>query len=251
MNVEINGEKLTLPLCSCGKCIIRRNRDGNRNSKYPYNRNMGSTYTNAFQKKGKGLSAPYFNRSIRNGFDGKYKEHLTSGLMSTMKFDFKPFLIKLDPNRGDNIDLENTPFYGRSTYGFNFPSWGAASSGNGPKDKLPLISVPFRGDSNYLENYKPFDEDGYKNSPQFKQYASIAFRGRILNDSNNMESYQGRNNPFSMEKPKKYNKEKGIIIPADYPKEFGSTYGGSFGEFNNNCELANYLKKSGMKNLEL
>jgi len=251
MNVEIDGENLTLPFCSCGKCIIRRDRDGNRGTKYPYNRTMGTTYTNAFQRKGKGISAPYFNRSIRNGFDGKYKEHLTSGLLSTMKFDFKPFMIKLDPSRREINDFENTPFYGRSTYDCNFPSWGGASSGNGPKEKLPLIPVPFRGGSNYTDNYKPFDDDGYKISPEMKQFASIAFRGRILNDPNGRESYQGRINPFSMEKPKKYDKERAIILPADYPKEFNSTYGGSFGPFNSGCELANHLRKMGRTNLEL
>lgn len=250
MNVEINGEKLTVPFCSCGKCIIRRNRDGNRNSKYPYNRKMGTTYTNAFQKKDKGLSAPYFNRSLRNGFDGKYKQHLTSGLMSTMKFDFKPFMIKLDLDRLPNKEMENTPFYGRSTYGTNFPSWGSPSSGNGPKDKLPLISVPFKGNSNYDDSYKPFDED-YRTSPKCLIPCSMEFRGRILNDPNQRESYQDRKNPFSMEKPKKYDIEKTLIIPAEYPKEFNSTYGGSFGDLNSNCELANYLRKSGMSNLEL
>ena len=249
MNVEINGEQMIVPLCSCGKCILRRNRDGNRSSKYPYNRNLGSTYTNSFQKKGKGNSAPYFNRSVRNGFDGKYKEHLTSGLMSTMKFDFKPYLIKLDPNRGDNLDLESTPFYGRSTYDSNFPSWGGASSGSGPKPKLPLIPVPFRGGSNYTDNYRPYDE--HKNSPELTQFSSLGFNGKILNNSNGRESYKPVDKPFNMENQKKYDKERAVILPADYPKEFGSTYGDSFGNFKSDCELANFLKKSGMKNLEL
>jgi len=249
MNVEINGEKLTVPICSCGKCIIRRNRDGNRNSKYPYNRKMSSTYTNSYQKKGKGLSAPFLNRSIINGFDGKYKEHLTSGLMSTMKFDFKPYLVKMNPNQGDGNGIENTPFYGRSTYGSNFPSWGEASSGNGPKDKLPFIPVPFRGGTNYSDNYRPFDNA--KHSPCLIQGSSLGFNGKILNDSNKRESYQDLGRPFSMEKPRKNDKEKAVIIPADYPKEFGSTYGSSFKGLNSDCELANYLKKSGLKNLEL
>lgn len=251
MNVEINGEKLTVPLCSCGKCIIRRNRDKNRLTKYPYSNFMGTTYSKAYVRKDKELSAPYLNRSLRNGFDGKFREHLTSGLISTMKFDFKPFMIKLDPKRGENNDFENTPFFGRSTYGCNFPSWGAASTGNGPKDKLPLISVPFRGGSNYNDSYKTFDEDGYKNSPEIKQFASINFRGRILNDSNGRESYQGLNNPFSMEKPKKYDIEKGAFLPATYPKDLGSTYNESFGDFKDSCELRGYLKKKGMNKLEL
>ena len=248
MNVEINGEKKTVPLCTCGKCIIRRNRDGNRNSKYPYNRKMGTTYGGDFVKKGKGLSATFLNRSVRNGFDGKYKEHLTSGLMSTMKFDFKPYLVKNNPNQGDGFDKDQSPFMGRSTYGSNFPSWGGASSGNGPKEKLPFIEVPFRGGSNYSDNYKNFDP---QNTGILRQGSSLGFNGKKLNDSNARESYQGLETPFSMEKPKKTDKEKAVIIPADYPKEFGSTYGNSYGGYDSNCDLAVYLKKSGMKNLEL
>lgn len=248
MNIEINGEKLTVPFCSCGKCIIRRNRDLNRNPKYPYNSKMSTTYNNSFQKKDKGLSAPYFNRSLRNGFDGKFKQHLTSGLMSTMKFDYKPFMIKLDSKNIPN-NFENTPFYGRSTYGCNFPSWGSPSSGNGPEEKLPLISVPFNGISNYDDSYKPLE--GYKNSPKIVIPSTMAFRGRMLYNPNARESYRDLKNPFSMEKPKKYDKERTLLIPADYPKEFDSTYKGSYGDLNSYCELANYLKKSGMTRLEL
>jgi len=259
MNIELNGEKLTVPFCSCGKCIIRRDRNGNRGTKYPYNKNMGSTYNKTHDLKGKGLSALYFNRSIRNGFEGSYKEHLTAGLMSTMKFDFKPFLIKLDNSRLENQNLEQTPFFGKSTYSANFPSWGGASSGNGLKEKLPIINVPFRGNSNYLENHKKFEEENYRYlSPNLKQHSTLEFKGKILNDSNFKESYK----PFEKEKtyylnpdrPKKADKEKAVIIPADYPKSgnFGSTYGLNFKDsLNTDCELAQFLKKSGLNNLEL
>ena len=259
MNIELNGEKLTVPFCSCGKCIIRRNRNGNRATKYPYNKNLMSTYNKSHDLKGNGLSAQYFNRSIRNGFEGSYKEHLTAGLMSTMKFDFKPFLIKLDPSRFESQNLEQIPFFGKSTYSSNFPSWGGASSGNGPKEKLPIINIPFRGNSNYLENYKKFDDDNYKYlSPNYKLGSSLEFKGKILNDSNGKESYK----PFekektyylSLERPKKADKEKAVIIPADYPKSgnFNSTYGVNFrNNLDPNCELAQFLKKSGLNNLEL
>lgn len=259
MNIELNGEKLTVPFCSCGKCIIRRNRQGNRSTKYPYNKNMGSTYKKSHDEKGSGLSAQYFNRSIRNGFEGSYKEHLTAGLMSTMKFDFKPFLIKLDPSRLESQNLEQTPFFGKSTYSASFPSWGGASSGNGPKEKLPFINVPFKGNSNYLENHKKFDEENYKClSPTLKQQSTLEFKGKVLNDSNGKESYK----PFdplktfylSLERPKKAEKEKAVIVPADYPKSgnFSSTYGVNFrNNLDSDCELAQFLKKTGLKNLEL
>jgi len=259
MNIELNGEKLTVPMCTCGKCILRRDRFGNRGTKYPYNKTMGSTYTKIHDKKDNGLRAQYFNRSIRNGFEGSYKENLTASLMSTMKFDFKPFLIKLDPSRLESKNVEQVPFWGKSTYNANFPSWGEASSGNGPKEKLPFIPVPFRGNSNYLENHKKFNEDNYRFlTPNLKQFAHIDFKGKILNDANSKEAYK----PFekektyylSLERPKKVDKEKAVIIPADYPKSdnLNSTYGMNFGNnLNNECELAKFLRKTGMKNLEL
>lgn len=249
MNVEINGEKLTVPFCTCGKCILKINRDGNRNLKLPYNRNMSTTYTNSFQKKGKGLSAQFVNRSTRNSFDTKHREYLTSGLMSRMKFDYKPYLVKFNNNQGDDNEIENIPFYGRSTYGSNFPSWGTPSNGNIPIKELPLITVPFRGESNYSHNYKPHELNNKSNLN--KQKSTLGFSGKILNDSNVRESYKPIERPFSMEKNRKCEIEKTKILPADYPKEFMSTYGNFFKGSNSECELANYLKKSGMNNLEL
>lgn len=258
MNIELNGEKITVPFCSCGKCILRRNRNGNRNTKYPYNKHLSSTYGKAHDPKGSGLSAQFFNRSIRNGFENSYKEHLTAGLMSTMKFDYKPFLVKLD-NKPENQVLEQTPFFGRSTYNANYPSWGGASSGNGPKIKLPLISVPFRGNSNYDENFKRFEDDTYRFlSPNFKQKASLEFRGKVLNDSNCKESFRPVDRQkvdyVGFERPRKTDREKTVIIPAEYPKAdgFNSTYGFSFQDrVDKECELSLFLKKSGLKNLEL
>ena len=258
MNIEINGEKMIVPYCTCGKCIIRRNRDRNSSIKYPYSKYLGSTYTKTHDQKGLGNSAQYFNRSVRNCFDGTYKEHLTAGLMSTMKFDFKPYLIKLDPNRKEDISLESVPFCGRSTYSSNFPSWGSATLNNNRKSELPIIPVPFRGNSNYLENFKKYDNINKMNSPTLKQFSSLDFKGKILNDSNVKESYK----PFdrekvyylSLERPKKSDKEKSVIIPSDYPKSnnLNSTYRENFNNSKGEeCELADFLKKSGLKNLEL
>jgi len=221
---------------------------------------MGSTYTKNHNTKGNGLSAPYFNRSIRNGFEGSYKEHLTAGLMSTMKFDFKPFLIKLDPSRVESKNLEQTPFWGKSTYSANFPSWGDASSGNGPKEKLPFINVPFRGNSNYLENHTKFGDDSYRYlSPNLKRDSTLEFKGKVLNDSNGRESYkpfdfEAEKHCLSLERPKKADKEKAVIIPADYPKSdnFGSTYSFNFkNNLNSECELSLFLKKHGLTNLNV
>ncbi len=152
MNIDFDHKKVNVPLCTCGKCIIRRQRNPRQNL-YCY-KNLTSTYLNDYVRTSTGEAPKYLNRSKRNCFDRSYKEHLPAELMSTMKFDYKPFKIKLDSNKDDFKKIENLPFYGRTSYNFFFPNYGSASNGNQPKQKVPRIIVPFKGNSNYLENYK-------------------------------------------------------------------------------------------------
>jgi len=79
-----------------------------------------------------------------------------------------------------------------------------------------------------------------------------------LNDSSFKESYKlflnektYYLNPY---RPKKADKEKVVIIPADYQKSgsYGSTNGLNFNDsLNTDCELKQFLKKTWLNNLEL
>lgn len=255
MNVTLNGERVTVPLCTCGKCILRRNHDLNSVLKYPYPKNLSSTYNAEHNRKPLKNSCDFFNRSKQNNFDNCYREHLPSLLMSTMKFDYKPFKVKFDPSRVEKTPIESIPFYGRSSYRVSYPGWEPPSKSTDRTGKLPFIKVPFRGNSNYLENYKKFDTEALKNKyPIMKPYDNLDFKGKIQNDSLMRDSYGNpyANRTFHAEKPKKADQEKSILIPADYPKEYASTYRNFFKDRGNEyCELAQFLKKSGLKNLVL
>lgn len=251
MNITLNGEKVTVPLCSCGKCIIRRNHDLSSTVKYPYPKNLGSTYNAEHNEKPLKNSCDFFNRSKKNNFDNRYREHLPSLLMSTMKFDYKPFKVKFDPSRVEKIPIESIPFYGRSSYRTSYPGWAPHTKSTDKLSGLPFIKIPFRGNSNYLENYGNLNVNGNK-YPIMKPIDNLEFKGKIQNDTLVRDSYKNPNNTFYAERPKKADKEKSSLIPADYPKDYGSTYGNFFKGFDNNdCELAQYLKKTGLKILVL
>lgn len=256
MNLEIDGEKVTVPLCSCGKCIIRRQRNPQHNL-YSYSKNMGSTYLQDYESKEQTFSPKYLNRSIRNCFEGSYREHLPAGLMSTMKFDFKPFRIKLEESKAESKLLDSFPFWGKSTYNTFFPSYGSASNGNNAKEKLPRILVPFRGNSNYLENYKKYESEIYRNrDPTMMQTGSLNFKGFMSPETTLRDNFRPidlkQKHYFSSEKPLKCEKEKTKIIPANYPNgDFKSTYENFYSSSKQDCELARYLTKKGLKTLEL
>ena len=62
-----------------------------------------------------------------------------------------------------------------------------------------------------------------------------------------------RTRPFSKEQFKKADIEKSSMIPASFPKSnFESNYAQSFVDFKDQkCKLAEFLKRSGLKHLEI
>lgn len=244
MNIVLKGEKVTVPLCSCGKCIIRRARD-NTKGNYPYNEKMSSTYDDHHDEKPFGNSATYFNRSKRDNFDVNHREHIPSLLVSTMKFDFKPYKVKLDPDRKEMVKINTMPFFGNSTYSSFYPNWNCSQK-NDPKDKLPYLKVPFRANSTYGDNF-------YKKKapiPRFKPFNNLEFKGKFFGQPD--EKFNDFDKKaYLTDGANKSASEKSKIIPADYPKKFDSTYRTEFNENDGDCNLAKFLKKSGMKNLEL
>lgn len=244
MNIVLKGEKVTVPLCSCGRCIIRRKRDDLQGN-YPYNDKMASTYCDHFDKKKFGNSATYFNRSKNSNFDINHREHIPSLLVSTMKFDYKPYKVKLDFDKKETIKINTMPFFGNSTYSSFFPNWNC-SQNKSPSEKLPHLKIPFRANSTYGDNF-------YKKKPihqRYKPFNNLSFKGKFYGQPN--EKYNDFDkNAYINDGNNKYLNEKSKIIPADYPKKFDSTYRIEYNDEKDQCDLAVFLKKSGMKHLEL
>jgi hypothetical protein len=254
-NPNTINENSEWPKCSCMKCIIRRERT-QRKGNYQFS-SMGTNYMNEYEEK-KMISSPkYFNRSNRNCFDGTYKKHLSSGLMSTMKFDFKPYKVKLDEDNSEKFKLNSFPFWGNSSYRSTFMNYGSASNGNDPKEKLPFIKIPFRGKSNYLDNFKKYENDVYSNrDSSLPINCSLGFKGYMSPQSVKMEQFQPadfvkQDYYFSPKRSFKATREKATIIPAKYHDADSTTYENFFNEKNNNCQLENFLHSKGAGFMQL
>jgi len=258
MNVEINGENCEVPFCTCGKCIVRRLRKGFFTN-FPYNPDIASTYGNDYDWKTNHNSPNFYNRSKHTGFEGAYRENLPTSLISTMKFDYRPFKVKVEEKEPEQHQVLSVPFIGRSTYQTKFPHWGATLVTAKPKVVLPEIKVPINGDSNYKENYVRYDPNFYKKRDLVNPgNSNLNFYGKINPETTYSNSYKpiDFNQPhyFQKEKYKKYTVEgKSTLEPAKFPKSnFESLYSQSFLDFKDKkCELAEFLKKKGLKHLEI
>ena len=150
IDVTINGKLQTVPKCTCGKCIVRRLR-GNNFPSFPYNKNMCSTYIDDYDWKTNPKEDPnsIYNRSKHNSFEGAYKEHIPTSLISTAKMSFKPFKVREEEKqKPKEKDLE-VPLIGRSTYTRHYPSWGDITPNDTTLRPREEINVPLRGIPNY------------------------------------------------------------------------------------------------------
>ena len=150
MDVTIDGQLRTVPKCTCGKCIVRRLR-GNNFPSFPYNKNMCSTYIDDYDWKTNVPEDPnsVYNRSKHNSFEGAYREHIPTSLISTAKMSFKPFKVKEEEKqKPKEKDLE-VPLIGKSTYNRHYPSWGKLTPNDNTLQPREEINVPLRGVPNY------------------------------------------------------------------------------------------------------
>jgi len=252
-NQNLNNENCDLPRCSCMKCIIRRERSQRRGN-YQFS-SMGTIYRNDFEEKKTVIAPNFYNRSITNNFEGSYKKHLSNGLMSTMKFDFKPFKVKIDDDNYVKNKMNPYPFWGRSSYKATYGIYGSASNGNEPKENLPFIKVPFRGKSNYEDDYKKYKEDIYSNrDPNLKIDCSLEFKGYMSPQSLTKEQYRpadfSKKYYFSPKRIKNV-QEKGSIVAAKYHDLESSSYDNFFNKKIDNCKLGNYLHNKGVGYMQL
>lgn len=254
---DYNTEVTNVPICVCGKCIVKRMRNDVL-QKFPYGKNLGSTYNLEFDWKSNQKNPDFYNRSKHSGFEGVHREHLPTGLMSTMKFDYKPFKVKSEEKKQQEHKVFSVPFFGRTTNNIMYPSWGTSSSSNNDKTDLPQIKVPFRGNSNYTENYMKHDPMFYKKRDQIVPKATLDFYGRFNPDTTFNTSFR----KVDFNQPHYFNHEritktivegKSSFVHANFPKSnFESLYSQAYVDYNDKkCPLADYLNKNGHKYLEI
>jgi hypothetical protein len=254
MNVEIDGQKVTVPVCTCGKCLVKRLRK-NFFTSFPYNKGLSSTYGTDYPGKNPIGKEDLYNRAKHTGFEGVYKEHLPTSLMSTMKYDFKPFQVKLEDEKPTEHKVESIPFFGRSMYNTHYPNWGSTLIGKEKPEVLPEIKVPLRGKPHYKENYIAYDPNFYqKRDPTNFAKDTLQFFGKVQPETTYGTSFKpvDFNQPhyFPKDTFKKTDIERTSLIPTDFPTP-DTLYQTDYKPYDSKCRLAEYLKSRGMRQLEI
>ena len=255
LEVTINGKPQKVPQCSCGKCIVRRLRKDFFTS-IPYSRNLGSTYTIDYPWKSRIKDPGYYNRSMHTGFDNSYKEHLPNGMLSEMKAQYTPKQPDAFNNFRYSTEVYIKPFIGRSMNEVMFPNWGAVTSTRKEDVKLPEINVPFRGSSNYVDNYVKYPDKHYASrDPLNFAKATLKFYGNIKPDTTYKTSYKpidyNQSHYFSKDKEENPNLKSIAFVN---PEEMGinTTYKEHYIKYEDDtCKLRKYLNSIGMKYLVL
>lgn len=263
MQVEIDGKIQTVPLCTCGKCLVKRLRKEHFLS-YPYNKGLCSVYANDFQpnENSFGLNDPRTQYIKAKGcnLDGTFKDHVPTSLMSTHKMDYKPFIVTPQENIPTKHEIEKAPFFGNTTYKTYYNGWGSTLEGKVPLEKIPDIKIPLRGDSNYKQSYPKWPIENYqKTDTQIIPKGNLEFFGKL----NPETSYGNTYKPVDFKQPHYFNKddrfnksncEKTNFVPAEFPpSNFESSYKRSIGNFDksNICKLRQFLVKRGKTCLEV
>ena len=256
IDVTIDGQLKTVPKCTCGKCIVRRLR-GNINPSFPYNKNLASTYTNDYDWKTNPKEDPntIYNRSKHNSFEGAYREHIPTSLISTAKMCYKPFKVKEEEKQKPKNDELKIPFLGRSTYTRHYPSWGDITPCPNTLDKIEDINVPLRGVPNYTESYPKYDDRYYKDTePLNFNKATLKFTGDIDPRTSYNEDYKPNDlsNKIYFPDDKLINGAKGentvLQNGPNAPGNLNTTYKRDYIKYDDHmCKLRKWLNERGMR----
>jgi hypothetical protein len=254
MDVEIDGKKQTVPICTCGKCLVKRAHK-NFNTNFPYNKNLGTTYSTDFPCQSQPGKDEMYNRSKHSAFEGVVKEHLPSSLVSTMRNDYKPFKVKIDEDQPTQDKVKSAPFFGRSSYTTEYPDWGSTLVGKEKPEVMPDIKVPLRGQAHYKENFPKYDDNFYKKrEPINFAKDTLQFFGKVNPETTYGNSFQPvdfkQEHYFPNESYKKTDIEKTTFIPTDFPTP-DTLYQSEYKKHDTKCKLAEYLKRLGMAVLEI
>ena len=150
-DVIIDGKMETYPKWTYGKCIVHR-LCGTGTTSFPYNKNLCSKYINDYDWKTKIPEDPnsVYNPSKHNSFEGAYREHIPTSLISSAKMSFKSFKVKEEEKQKPKEKELEVPFIGKSTYNRHYPSWGKLASNSVTLNLREDIIVPLRGIPKFL-----------------------------------------------------------------------------------------------------
>ena len=246
LEVEIDGVKTHVPQCTCGKCIVRRERK-NEDPVIPYNKDLSSIYTSDYPPKKPIRDNGFLNRAKLTGFENSFKETLPGGLTSTMKGDYVPYDVKPEKPKQTSYDIYSGPFTGPTTNEVNYLNCGSSAAGKTKQTTFPDIKIPLRGNSDYNDNYIRYPPENYKKREPFRITDNQKPHGKLADDT----TY---NTDFV---PHEINNERfkplmssNFINSENPPDNFDTTYKINYINYDDKmCRLRKYLNARGMRYL--
>ena len=246
LDVEIDGVRTRVPQCTCGKCIVRRQKKLEDPS-IPYNKDLSSIYTSDYPPKNPIKDKGFLNRAKLTGFQNSYKETLPGGLTSTMKGDYVPYDVNLSDPKKNTYDIYSGPFTGPTTNEVNYLNWGSSGAPKIKASTYPEIKIPLRGDSNYNENYIKHPTENYKMREPFRPIDSQKPHGKLADDTTYNTDYIPRESDHEKFKPLQNNN---FISAENPPDNFDTTYRINYIDYDDKmCRLRKYLNARGMRYL--
>ena len=246
LEVEIAGVKTHVPQCTCGKCIVRRERK-TQDPIIPYNKDLSSIYTSDYPPKKSVKDNGFLNRAKLTGFENSFKETLPGGLTSTMKGDYIPYDVKLEKPKQTTYDLYSGPFTGPTTNEVNYLNWGSSAAGKTKQSTFPDIKIPLRGNSDYNDNYIKYPTESYKKREPFKVTDSQKPHGKLADDTTYNTDFIPHESNNERFKPLM---SSNFINSDNPPDNFDTTYKINYVNYDDKmCRLRKYLNARGMRYL--
>jgi hypothetical protein len=255
-NKIISDHCLEIPLCTCGKCVIKRSKKDHFHS-LPYSKNLSSLYQNDFAWKNPRVFKTDYLKATHSAQENSYKKNINNCLISTAKMSYRPFKVSHDNINPKLQKVESIPFYGSTTYENTYINYGSTRMAKGIEKDDKEFKVAFRGKSSYTE-YACHPQEEYLKTNKLIQYKpTLKFVGELAKDTEFNQNYL----PVDFKQPAyfggdKLSKEdhyKSQMIPCPFPKSnFESISKTSFeNHFEKKCQLRNYMTKNGLSSIEI
>lgn len=248
---------LDIPLCTCGKCIVKRNKKDHFVS-LPYSSKLASIYQNDFNWKNPRVFKTDYLKANHSAMENSLRKNIPGCLVTTNKIAYKPFKVSLEGIQPKTHKVENIPFYGSTTYENTHINFGSTRLAKGIELEPNNVKVNFRGKSMYTQDYRPHDKEDYMKKDTYIYYKpTLKFVGEVSGETDYNQNFL----PVDLKQPeyfgggslKKADLYKNQNIPCPFPKSvFESVTRTAFVDhFQRPCKLRQYLDKRGLTGLEI
>ncbi len=255
-NQIINDACLGIPLCTCGKCVIKRSKKDHFHS-LPYSSKLSSMYQSDFGwREPKTFKTDYL-KATHSAQENSFKKNINNCLISTAHMTYRPFKVSYDNIKCKTQSVESVPFYGSSTYENTFINYGSTRLAKGIEPNNKDFKVTFRGKSSYTDYAQYPQEDYLKRNSLINYKPTLKFVGDLAKETEFKDNYL----PVDFKQPayfggnklQKGDLNKHQMIPCPFPKSnFESISRTSFEDhFAKKCQLREYMVKTGVKSIEI